>query len=110
MISGSVTVTVPLVAPAPAAFETVIEYVAPTCAGLIFPRAETAPVRFGAVVLGVLLQPAAMTSERKAEIARILQISDAWCLGELVIAAILFGKRRLGRRERRSMPKPEPAV
>lgn len=61
------TVTVPLVAAAPAALETVIVYVAPTCPGLRVPRPATVAERLGAVGAFELPLPPPPPAEHPAQ-------------------------------------------
>jgi hypothetical protein len=68
LVGGSVTVTVPLVGPALAAFETVIMYAAPTCNGRRVPRPVTVAERLGGVgALAPALPPAPAPAEQPLE-------------------------------------------
>jgi hypothetical protein len=108
LVGGSVTVTAPVVAAAPAALETVIEYVAPVCPGLTFPTAEAAPVRIGVVGVGVLLlfvvQPAMKKIAARLAIPSIRADTPPQKNRKArSIAAILFGLVGLqGKRKNRN--------
>jgi len=82
-VGGSVTVTVPLVAPAPDALDTVMVYLAFCWPGLKLPRLDTAAERLGVdcplLLVGVcwlplLAQPPAIKLDTSAQTASVRRV------------------------------------